>query len=595
MTKNSTLDRVKALRQIMNERQLAAFIIPGTDPHLSEYSADHWKARGWISGFNGSAGTAVVTKTQAGLWTDSRYFLQAGIQLEGSDFTLFKDGLPETPSIREWLAATLPSGSIVGIDGSMFSYGEAKQLKDYLESKGLSLISDFAPFEKIWNDCPAIPNDPIFVYPEEYSGESLENKVSRISDKIKKEGANAILLAALDEIAWILNIRGTDVPCNPVGICYVYLSEKERVLFIDSRKVDTDTAEYLKKNGIEIAQYEKIYDFLNRLPETETIFIDPRKINYSLVKAIPATQKIIFGNSPITWEKSLKNETEIAGFKDAMIRDGIALVHFFRWLESHIGNGNVTEITISEKLREYRSQQALYVGESFSTIAGFNAHGAIVHYSATPETNATLKPEGFLLIDSGAQYLDGTTDITRTIALGELNAKQKRDFTLVLKGHIGIATCRFPQGTRGSQIDILARRFLWNEGLNYLHGTGHGIGHFLNVHEGPQNIRLEENPTPLTPGMVTSNEPGVYIAGEYGIRTENLTLVIEEQETEFGKFYKFETLTLFPIDKKAIDKSLLTETEIEWLNNYHQTVYEKLSPALDNEAKEWLKKATDKL
>ena len=595
MIKNPTLDRVKALRQKMNERQLAAFIIPGTDPHLSEYSADHWKARGWISGFNGSAGTAVVTMTKAGLWTDSRYFLQAGIQLEGSDFTLFKEGLSETPSIREWLATTLPSGSIVGIDGSMFSYDEAKQLKDFLESKGLVLISDFTPFEEIWNDRPEIPHDPIFVYPEKYNGEIFKSKMERISEKIKKEGANAFLLAALDEIAWMLNLRGTDVPCNPVGICYAYLSERERVLFIDSKKVDTDTAEYLKKNGIKLAQYEKIYDFLNKLPETEKIFIDPRKINYSLVKAIPATQKIIFGNSPITWEKSLKNETEIAGFKDAMIRDGIALVHFFRWLETHVGEGNVTEITISEKLREYRSRQALYVGESFSTIAGFNAHGAIVHYSATPETNATLKPEGLLLIDSGAQYLDGTTDITRTIALGELSTKQKRDFTLVLKGHIGIATCRFPQGTRGSQIDILARRFLWNEGLNYLHGTGHGIGHFLNVHEGPQNIRLEENLTPLTPGMVTSNEPGIYIAGEYGIRTENLTLVIEDQETEFGKFYKFETLTLFPIDKKAIDKSLLTEEEIEWLDNYHQTVYAKLSPALDKEAKEWLKKATEKL
>lgn len=595
MTKNPTLDRVKSLRQIMDERQLAAFIIPGTDPHLSEYSADHWKARGWISGFNGSAGTAVVTKTQAGLWTDSRYFLQAGIQLEGSDFTLFKEGLPETPSIREWLAATLPSGSTVGIDGSMFSYGEALQLKHFLEEKGLSLISDFTPFEKIWNDRPSVPDDPIFVYPEEYSGESLESKVSKILNKIKTEDANAILLAALDEIAWILNIRGTDVPCNPVAICYAYLSDKERVLFVDAKKIDAVTAEYLKKNGIKLVQYEKIYDFLNNLPESEAIFIDPRKINYSLVNAISSDRKIIFGNSPIAWEKSLKNETEIAGFKDAMMRDGVALVHFFRWLESHVKDGNVTEITISEKLREYRSQQALYIGESFSTIAGFNAHGAIVHYSATPETNATLKPEGFLLIDSGAQYLDGTTDITRTIALGELSAKQKRDFTLVLKGHIGIATCRFPQGTRGSQIDILARRFLWNEGLNYLHGTGHGIGHFLNVHEGPQNIRLEENPTPLTPGMVTSNEPGVYIAGEYGIRTENLTLVTEDRETEFGKFYKFETLTLFPIDKKAIDKSLLTETEIEWLNNYHQTVYEKLSPALDNEAKEWLKKATDKL
>ena len=595
MTKNPTLDRVKALRQLMNERGISAFIIPGTDPHLSEYSADHWKSRGWISGFNGSAGTAVVTSEKAGLWTDSRYFLQAEIQLAGSDFVLFKDGLPETPSIREWLVEILSSGSVVGIDGSMFSYSEAKQLKEFFEEKGLSLVSDFTPFEQIWTERPPVPTDPIYVYPEKYSGESLENKISRILAKIKENNANAILLAALDEIAWLLNIRGTDVPCNPVGICYAYISEQERILFINAKKIDKSTAEYLQANGFKLAQYEKIYDFLSNRSESERLHIDPRKINYSLVNAIPKDRKIIFSNSPITWEKSLKNKVEIAGFKDAMLRDGVALVHFFRWLEEHVKDGNVTEITISEKLREFRSQQALYVGESFSTIAGFNAHGAIVHYSATPETNATLKPEGFLLIDSGAQYLDGTTDITRTVALGELSSKQKRDFTLVLKGHIGIATCRFPQGTRGSQIDILARRFLWNEGLNYLHGTGHGIGHFLNVHEGPQNIRLEENPTPLTPGMVTSNEPGVYIAGEYGIRTENLTLVVEDTETDFGKFYKFETLTLFPIDKKAIDKSLLTEEEIAWLNNYHQTVFEKLSPALDDASKDWLRKATDKL
>ena len=342
MTKNPTLERVKALRQAMDERQLSAFIIPGTDPHLSEYSANHWKARGWISGFNGSAGTAVVTKKQAGLWTDSRYFLQAGNQLEGSDFTLFKDGLPETPSIQKWLIDTLPSGSVIGIDGSMFSYSEAQQLKHFLEDKGYSLISDFTPFEKIWNDRPSIPNDPIFAYPEKYSGESTESKISRILNRIKVDGANAILLAALDEIAWFLNIRGTDVPCNPVGICYSYISEKERVLFINAQKINKDTAEYLQKNNIKLAQYEKIYDFLNTLPESETIFIDPRKINYSLVNAISSGQKIIFGNSPITWEKSLKNKTEIAGFKDAMIRDGVALVHFFRWLESHVKDGNVT-------------------------------------------------------------------------------------------------------------------------------------------------------------------------------------------------------------------------------------------------------------
>ncbi len=594
MDKDS-LARVKALRQIMKENRIDAFIIPGTDPHQSEYSAAYWKARGWISGFTGSAGTAVVTVDKAGLWTDSRYFLQAELQLKGSDFVLFKQGLAETPSIQEWLAEVLSPGSTVAIDGAMFSYSDALEMKKFFKTKTISFVTNFDPFDSIWHNRPQIPSDPIFAYPEKYSGESTESKIDSILENISKYGANSLLLSALDEIAWILNIRGTDVECNPVAICYAFLSEQERVLFINAKKINTETAEYLKSNKIKIAGYDKIHDYLQALPEGVKLYIDPAKINYSLVNAISQQNAIVFGKTPVAMPKSIKNETEIAGFRAAMIRDGVALVKFFYWLEQNVPTGHVSEITIAEKLREFRSQQDLYVGESFSTIAGYGAHGAIVHYSATPESNVTIKNEGFLLIDSGAQYLDGTTDITRTVALGPLSDRQKRDFTLVLKGHIAIATSIFPQGTRGAQIDAFARHFLWNYGLNYLHGTGHGIGHFLNVHEGPQNIRLEENPTPLTPGMVTSNEPGVYIAGEYGIRTENLILTVHHSTTDFGDFNAFETLTFFPIDKKAIDITLLTADEKEWLNNYHKTVYEKLSPQLVGAEKEWLRKATEAL
>ncbi|MCH5329053.1 MAG: aminopeptidase P family protein [Coprobacter sp.] len=587
-----SLVRVKTLRQIMEGKRIDAFIIPGTDPHQSEYSAAYWKARGWISGFNGSAGTAVVTLDQAGLWTDSRYFLQAAQQLEGSDFTLFKQGIAGTPSIQEWLSEVLSPGSTVAIDGAMFSYTEATEMKKYFKSKTISLITNFDPFDEIWENRPQLPTDPIFVYPETYSGETAEKKIGNILASVADAGANALLLSALDEIAWTLNIRGTDVDCNPVGICYAFLSEQERILFIDARKITAETAEYLKESRIKLARYDKIHDYLQSLPDGVKLYIDPLKTNYSLVNAVAQQNAIVFGKTPVALPKSIKNETEIAGFRAAMIRDGQALVRFFRWLEQEVPTGKVTEITVAEKLREFRSRQALYVGESFSTIAGYGAHGAIVHYSATPESDVPVRSEGFLLIDSGAQYLDGTTDITRTVALGALTDRQKRDFTLVLKGHIAIATAVFPAGTRGAQIDVLARHFLWNHGLNYLHGTGHGVGHFLNVHEGPQNIRLEENPTPLLPGMVTSNEPGVYIAGEYGIRTENLVLTVPHETTEFGVFHAFETLTLFPIDKKAIDTALLTAEETAWLNRYHQTVYEKLSPGLDEDEKEWLKNAT---
>lgn len=583
--------RIAALRQCMREAGVDAFIVPSADPHLSEYPADRWKSRAWISGFTGSAGTAVVTASSGGVWTDSRYFLQAAEELKASGLQLFKEGLPETPSLQEWLAASLPAGATVAIDGTTCSCAEGKKMNDFFASKGLTFKSDFAPFDKIWADRPEVPAGEAFVYPLTYSGSSFAEKWQSVSEAIAKQGANAILVSALDELAWLLNIRGNDVAYNPVAVGFAYLSATHRILFMNRCKISDEMAAYLQANGIETRPYDDIYDFLPQVPAGEKVFIDPVRTNFRLASLLPANAKSE-GASPITWLKSLKNETEMKGRREAMIRDGAAMVQFLYWLDTHIGKESITELDIDEKLREFRSRQPLYKGESFATIAGYRAHGAIVHYRATPESSSQLKPEGFVLVDSGAQYLDGTTDITRTIVLGPLTDEEIRDYTLVLKGHIAIATCIFPQGTRGDQIDILARRNLWNVFRNYLHGTGHGVGHFLNVHEGPQNIRLEQNNTPLTPGMVTSNEPGVYLAGRYGIRTENLTLVTEAGESEFGRFYRFETLTLCPIDKRAIDRSLLTADEIEWLNNYHQTVYDRVSPLLDDTHKAWLKNAT---
>ncbi len=586
----STLPRLDALRHEMSKAGIAAFIIPGTDPHQSEYYAEHWAARTWITGFNGSAGTAVVTTNQAGLWTDSRYFLQAAQQLEGSGFELFKEGLPETPSMEQWLLTTLPQGATVAIDGTLFGALQAEALKTRFEHRGFHFVSDFTPFDALWSDRPLIPQNPLFIHDEKYSGESANAKIERTLHQVHQADADALLLTALDEIAWLFNIRGTDVQCNPVAICYGYIDDNRRILFINPNKVDDPTRQYLQQNNIELLPYEQVFEFAASLPASLRVFVDPKKTNYTLLNRLSATT--VTGASPIALLKSCKNKVQVEGVRQAMIRDGVALVRFFRWLDENIGHGHVTEITVAEKLHEFRTQQELFMGESFSTIAGFNAHGAIVHYSATPESNVTITREGFLLVDSGAQYLDGTTDITRTVALGPLNSQQKRDFTLVLKGHIALATCHFPQGTRGAQLDVLARHFLWDNRLNYLHGTGHGIGHFLNVHEGPQSIRLEENPTPLMPGMITSNEPGLYRTGEYGIRCENLVLTVPDTENEFGTFYRFETLTLFPFDTEAIDISILNASEIEWLNNYHEMVYDRLSPHLSEEEQQWLRRKT---
>ena len=583
--------RIKALRGFMEEKGLHAFIIPSTDSHLSEYPALHWASREWISGFTGSAGTVVVTRDKAGLWTDSRYFLQAANELDENVITLFKDGLPTTPSIEEWLTTELGNGENVGIDGSVYAAKDAISLTHKLNMKGLHLISDYDPFNAIWHDRPAIPANPIFVLPEKYAGEATNKKISRICDAVEKAGAESLLVASLDTIAWIFNIRGNDVKCNPVAVSYAYISKKETVLFIDPRKLTNETTEYLKSEGVTIAEYGKVFDYVSKAKAS--VCLDGNKVTFKLYNTIPQGLRIVDMPSPADLMKSIKNKTEIEGFRKAMEKDGVALVRFFMWLEKAVPKGEVEEISIPAKLIEYRGQQQNFVGESFDTISGYGPNGAIVHYHVSNESSLPVKAEGLLLVDSGGQYFDGTTDITRTVSVGALTDQMKKDYTMVLKGHIDIATAIYPQGTRGSQLDILARKALWDNGLNYLHGTGHGIGHFLNVHEGPQNIRMNENPTTLQIGMVTSNEPGLYRAGQYGIRIENLVLTKHEVTTEFGDFYSFETLTLFPIDTTPIIKEMLTDKELTWFNEYHKQVYDRLSPLLNAEEKEWLKQKTN--
>lgn len=588
---NSTINnRIAALRAHIAQEQIQAFIIPSTDPHLSEYVAPHWQSREWISGFTGSAGTVVVTAKDAGLWTDSRYFLQAARQLEGTCITLYKEMLPETPNIPEFLSAHLQEGDCVGIDGKMFSAEEVEHLQKELKKSSIRIKSIADPMQLLWTDRPAMPLAPAFVYDTKYAGMSFTEKLPAVRQAMEAAGADSLLLSALDEIAWLLNIRGNDVHCNPVVVSYL-LIEKDKVnYFVQPQKVTPELTEYFNVNGISVHPYEEIGDYLNNF-NAHSILMNPAKTNYAIYSAIRPGCLIINGASPVALLKAIRNKQEIAGIHAAMQRDGVALVKFLKWLDEAVPAGKETEISVDKKLHTFRAAQPLYMGESFDTIAGYKEHGAIVHYEATPETDVTLKPEGFLLLDSGAQYLDGTTDITRTIALGPLTEEEKTDYTLILKGHIALAMAVFPEGTRGAQLDVLARMPIWKERMNYLHGTGHGVGHFLNVHEGPQSIRMNENPVALQPGMVTSNEPGVYKAGSHGIRTENLVLTVPAGEGMFGKYLKFETLTLCPICRKGIIKELLTAEEIGWLNDYHRTVYEKLSPDLNNDEREWLKEA----
>ena len=574
--KTNIPERIAALREAMKQHKIDAYIIPTSDPHMSEYPADCWKYREWISGFTGSAGTVIITADKAGLWTDSRYFLQASTQLEGTGIELFKMMLPETPTIPEFLTHELKEGQTVGLNGETYSLADARSLEKALAEKEIKLNTNASLIDPIWKERPAIPEAPMFEMPIELSGKSTEDKLIDINKMLHKAGADCTILSALDEVAWTFNIRGTDVAYNPVVISYAFVSEKESVLFVNPKKIPAEIAEHLKKEGVTLADYGMLATFLSRLPEQTRVFIDSKRTNVAIYNALPKSSILIEGTSPANHLKSIKNETEIKGFRNAVLKDGIAMTKFYFWLEKMLKAGEkVTELSAAAKLTALRSEQPQYVMDSFASISSYGPHGAVVHYSPTPETDTELKTDSLYLLDSGAQYLDGTTDITRTIALcDEPSEQMKKDFTRALKGTIGIAKCKFPAGIRGCLIDAFARKALWDAGINYLHGTCHGIGHCLNVHEGPQSIRMEENPVILEPGMVMSDEPAMYRPGEYGIRTENMILIREDSETEFGKFLGFETLTLCYIDTKLVIPSMLSVREHAWLNKYHQMVYD---------------------
>ena len=592
--KTNIPERIAALREAMKQHKIDAYIIPTSDPHMSEYPADCWKYREWISGFTGSAGTVIITADKAGLWTDSRYFLQASTQLEGTGIELFKMMLPETPTIPEFLTHELKEGQTVGLNGETYSLADARSLEKALAEKEIKLNTNASLINPIWKERPAIPEAPMFEMPIELSGKSTEDKLIDINKMLHKAGADCTILSALDEVAWTFNIRGTDVAYNPVVISYAFVSEKESVLFVNPKKIPAEIAEHLKKEGVTLADYGMLATFLSRLPERTRVFIDSKRTNVAIYNALPKSSILIEGISPANHLKSIKNETEIKGFRNAVLKDGIAMTKFYFWLEKMLKAGEkVTELSAAAKLTALRSEQPQYVMDSFASISSCGPHGAVVHYSPTPETDTELKTDSLYLLDSGAQYLDGTTDITRTIALcDEPSEQMKKDFTRALKGTIGIAKCKFPAGIRGCLIDAFARKALWDAGINYLHGTCHGIGHCLNVHEGPQSIRMEENPVILEPGMVMSDEPAMYRPGEYGIRTENMILIREDSETEFGKFLGFETLTLCYIDTKLVIPSMLSVREHAWLNKYHQMVYDLVSPHLTEEEKAWLKEKT---
>ena len=592
--KTEIKSKLAALRTEMEARQLSAFIVPSTDPHSGEYVPEHWESRKWISDFTGSAGTAVITLTDAGLWTDSRYFIQAEEQLSGTGIRLFKDRLPETPSIGEWLGSVLKAGDKVGIDGWVNSHQEVLGLRNELKTKGLTLETMTEDiFDTLWTDRPSLPQSPVFILDETKTGASCSEKIGRIQEAIAKNGASAIILSALDEIAWTLNLRGNDVHCNPVFISYLLITKENYTLYILEEKITSEIRSYLGSHQVAIKPYSDLAEDLHKFDSKRkgVLQISPLA-NEALYHLSTRYAETIIAPSPVALMKAVKNETEQSGFRKAMERDGVALVKFLRWLEEAVPAGNESEISIDHKLYQLRAEQANFHGISFDTIAGYKEHAAIVHYEATPETDIPLKPEGLLLLDSGAQYLDGTTDITRTIALGPLTKEEKTDYTLVLKGHLHLQNAQFPAGTCGTQLDVLARIAMWKCGINYMHGTGHGIGHFLCVHEGPHQVRMNHVPTPLEPGMILTDEPGIYKAGRHGIRIENTLLIVPAQETEFGTFYKFEPLTLCPIDKKAITIEIMTDEEVTWLNEYHQMVYDRLCPLLDKDEQTWLKEAT---
>lgn len=585
--------RLARLRELMKREHLSAFIFPSTDAHQSEYVADHWRGREWISGFNGSAGTAVVTMKSAALWTDSRYFLAAEEQLEGTEYQLMRLKMEGTPTIAEWLGKELQDvqSPEVGLDGMVNSYNYVKDLSYSLRKLGgITLRTNLDPLEQIWENRPSLPANPVEIQPLEYAGETLASKVARIRKALRELHADGMLVSALDDIAWTLNLRGTDVHCNPVFVSYLLIESDKVSLFVDDNKLSPEVKQYLQDNQVSLYKYNKVEKCLESYSEYN-ILLDGDETSYYLWKTVKC-QEIVAAGSPIPAMKAVKNKAEIEGYRSAMLKDGVAMVKFLKWLKPAVEAGGQTEISIDEKLTSLRAEQKLFRDISFDTIAGYAQHGAIVHYEATPETDVVLKPEGLILIDSGAQYQDGTTDITRTIALGPVSQEMKHVYTLVLKAHIQLELVKFPDGASGTQLDAVGRECMWREGYNFLHGTGHGVGSYLCVHEGPHQIRMEWMPTPLRAGMTLTDEPGLYLAGKFGVRIENTVLISDYMSTEFGKFLQIEPLTLCPIDTTPIDVDMLLPEEIDWLNAYHHSVYEKLSPFLDEEEKIWLENAT---
>ena len=588
--------RIEQLREVMRREHLAAFIFPSTDPHQGEYVPDRWKGREWISGFNGSAGTAVVTMESAALWTDSRYFIAAEEQLRGTEFQLMKLKMPGTPTIAEWIGRQVRTSSSteVAIDGMVSSLSATEELIRELRCEsGLTLRTNLDPLREIWRNRPPVPENPVEVHPLEYAGEDVGSKIGRIRRALRDRHADGMLVSALDDIAWTLNLRGSDVHCNPIFVSYLLISTTRVILYINKVKLTPAVESYLSENGIEVDNYEHVADGLRNYNEYN-ILIDPDETSYTLAKAV-RTQEVIREQSPIATMKTVKNATEIAGFRSAMVKDGVAMVKFLKWLLPAVQAGGQTEISIDQKLTSLRAEQEGFRDISFDTIAGYEAHGAIVHYEATPETDIPLEPHGLLLLDSGAQYLDGTTDITRTIALGPVSEEQRHIYTLVLKGHIQLELCKFPRGAAGTQMDVLARQYMWREGLNYLHGTGHGVGSYLCVHEGPHQFRMEWKPAPFVEGMTVTDEPGIYLPGRFGVRVENTLLITPYMQTEFGTFLQLESLTLCPIDTTPIERSMMLPEEIMWLNSYHARVREVLSPYLEADERAWLEAATEPL
>lgn len=591
----SVSDRLFKLRSALATLAVDAYIITGADPHLSEYLAEHWKFREYMSNFTGSAGTVVITGEDAGLWTDSRYFLQAEKELQDTGIDLYRMGESDTPDYKDWLISKLAPGSVIGVNGKTMSLDEYRNLSGKLKKADIRLDTKLFIEDDVWEGRIPVPEDEIFELSTDYAGLSRVEKIELVRQEMKKNKATHYVVGALDEIAWFLNLRGQDIDFNPVFHAYLVISQNNVNLFVDPHKLTSTIGKQLSKEDIKVFLYDDFYDFLKDIPTLSTVYIDPQRTNSSIYNFLPSQTTKVEKTGIITSLKGQKNTTEILNIKKAMVKDGIAMVKFLHWLSKEVGQSPLTELSAANKLREYRAEQDHYKGDSFNTISGYGPNGAIVHYAVSEESALPLQPKGLFLIDSGGQYFEGTTDITRTVALGPLTEEEKRDFTLVLKGHIGLAVAKFPQGTRGVHLDILARQALWNEGLNYGHGTGHGIGHFLNVHEGPQSIRPQDNGVVLEEGMISSNEPGLYRSGKHGIRIENLILTIRDQETEFGDFMKFETLTLCPIDLNAIDATLLSAKEKEWINSYHQEVFKALKSGLNAAETEWLKENTKQI